>query len=71
MIVVIKKIFVDALNASDIHNTNFNFCLPEGDGSSETGKLILSQNRRSFPLNTTVLRVNRHIKIMTLNHKKI
>ena len=45
--------------------------LPEGDGSSETGKLILSKKRRSFLLEITALRVNQHLKIMTLNHKKI
>ena len=45
--------------------------LPEGDGSSETGKLILSKRRRSFLLEITALRVNQHLKIMTLNHKKI
>ena len=45
--------------------------LPEGDGSFETGKLILSKKRRSFLLEITALRVNQHLKIMTLNHKKI
>ena len=45
-------------------------CLAEGDSSSKSGKLILSQKRRSFPLEITVLKINRHLEIMTLNRKK-
>ena len=31
-------------------------CLPKADGSCETGKLIISQKRRSFPLEITAER---------------
>ena len=46
-------------------------CLPEGDGPSETEKLILSKKRRSFLLEITALRINQCLEIMTLNCKKI
>ena len=52
----LKQTFVDALNTSDIHSNNLNFVFSKilvGDGSSETGKFILSQKRRSFRLEAT------------------
>ena len=52
----LKETFVDALNTSDIHWKNLNFVSSKTDGSSETGKLIFSQKRRSFPLEITAER---------------
>ena len=43
MIVATKKIFVDALNASDIHSNNFNFV------SSKRGWFFWNRKIDSFP----------------------